>query len=124
MLKKIPKIGAALATTITSLLLGASQASAASYDYSTDLGGAFGSTACLGGNIIVTICCGLFSLVFTAFTIWMIIDVVQRDEKVLPGKIKWLLIILLVPFGAVVYYFMRKRQMDAIGKSTPVAKTE
>jgi hypothetical protein len=44
----------------------------------------------------------------------MLIDVIKRDEKVLPGKVKWLLVILLVPLGSVAYYFMRKKVLDAM----------
>ncbi len=117
-MRKLAKYAVSAATAVGSLLLGVTNVSATSYSYDFDsgIGDSFGSMACLGGNLIVTICSCVFSLAITAFNVWMIIDIVQRDEKVLPGKIKWLLVALLVPFGSVVYYFMRKRPMDAMGK--------
>jgi len=121
-MRKIAKYATAIATAVGSALVGTVNVSATSYSYDYDYGAgdAFGSMACLGGNLIVTICSCIFSLAITAFNVWMIIDVVQRDEKVLPGKIKWLLVVLLVPFGSVVYYFMRKRPMDKMGKPVKV----
>ena len=120
-MRKIAKYATAVGTALGTILLGAGKVSAyGSTSYSSDVADSFGSMACLGGNLIVTICSCAFSLAITAFNVWMIIDVVQRDEKILPGKIKWLLVVLLVPFGSVAYYFMRKRPMDAMGKpATP-----
>lgn len=110
-MKRIAKTAAAASTVLASLGLLATKVAASSYSYSTTADDTLGATFCFG-NMIFTVCCGLISLVLFAFTIWMLIDVIKRDEKVLPGKIKWLLVILLVPFGSVVYYFMRKRKMD------------
>jgi len=122
-MRKLAKYAAAIGTAIGSALLGSTSVSATYYSssYDSGAGDALGSMACLGGNLIVTICSCVFGLAMTAFNVWMIIDVVQRDEKVLPGKIKWLLVVLLVPFGSVAYYFMRKRTMDAMGKPTKAA---
>jgi len=116
-MRKLVKITAAAGTILSSLGLLASKV-AAQYEYDWDYDydtadSAFGSLCCFG-NIFVMICGGLLVLVLGAFNLWMLIDVIQRDEKVLPGKIKWILVILLVPFGSVAYYFMRKKTMDAM----------
>jgi hypothetical protein len=53
----------------------------------------------------------LFGLVFFVIWIWMLVDLLKRDEKDFgPGdnnKIIWLLVLLLTNWiGAAVYYFM------------------
>ena len=69
---------------------------------------------CCFGTIFIYICGGLVWLLAFGFSLWMLVDALQRDEKVLPGKVKWALLIFLVqPIGAILYFFMRKKQMDA-----------
>jgi len=47
---------------------------------------------------------GAFSIVFGAFTLWMLIECLRKD----PEKNLWLWIILFVPgFGAIAYFFVR-----------------
>lgn len=112
-MKKLARVASAASTALACLAF-SSPVAAYSYDYSYDVADTtLGSSLCLG-NIFVSICCGLGGLVLFAFNIWMLIDVIQRDEKVLPGKVKWLLVVLLIPFGSVAYYFMRKRVLDAM----------
>ena len=117
-MRKLLKIAAATGSTIVTMLLTTAKVAANNldYDYGSDAASsALGSALCLGGSIL-PICGGIFGLVLGAFTIWMLIDVIQRDESVLPGKIKWLLVILLIPFGSVAYYFMRKKKLGAVSK--------
>lgn len=110
-MKKFARVASAAGTALVCLAF-SSPVAAQNYDYSFDIADTtLGSSLCLG-NIFVSICCGLGGLALFAFNIWMLIDVIQRDEKVLPGKIKWVLVILLIPFGSVAYYFMRKRVLD------------
>lgn len=61
----------------------------------------------------------LLSFATTAFWIWMLIDLLQRDDNDYPDKkmkdqkVMWLLIILLTGFvGAGIYYFMVYRVVD------------
>ncbi len=66
----------------------------------------------IAGILIVLFILFIIALVIasTAFWIWMIVDVAQRNFEKENDKIIWLLIILLVGFiGAVVYYFVVKR---------------
>jgi len=47
---------------------------------------------------------GFFSLLFAAFTVWMLIECIRKD----PEKYLWLWIILVVPgIGPIVYFFAR-----------------
>jgi len=84
------------------------------YDYSTlDSGAAAAATGLSGVMIVVWCCVMIVSLAFTAFWIWMIVDVIKRTEAELPDKTMWIvLVILLGPIGAVVYYFVKKRPLD------------
>ncbi len=53
------------------------------------------------------------AIMIATFVFWimMIVDVIKRDFKKSEEKIVWLLIILFFHFiGALVYYFMVKRQ--------------
>lgn len=115
-MRKLAKISAAAGTVLSSASLLVTKVAAQDWDWSYSSADAGLSSAFCFGNMIVTICCGLLGLVMLAFNIWMLIDVVQRDEKILPGKVKWLLVILFVPFGSVAYYFMRKKKMDEMSK--------
>jgi hypothetical protein len=42
-------------------------------------------------------------LLLVAFKIWMIVDAVRKHQP-----IHWFLIIIFVPFGELVYFFMEK----------------
>jgi hypothetical protein len=47
---------------------------------------------------------GVFSFIFGAFTLWMLIECLRKD----PEKYLWLWIILVLPgFGPIVYFFVR-----------------
>jgi hypothetical protein len=64
--------------------------------------------------------CVIWCLSCIGFTIMMVIDVAKRDEKVLPNKTLWLILML---FGIVIgqwgwivalyYYFARKKKLDS-----------
>ncbi|MBI4019627.1 MAG: PLDc N-terminal domain-containing protein [Candidatus Aenigmarchaeota archaeon] len=57
-----------------------------------------------------------------AFTVWMLIDCIQRDFK---DKLLWIIIIFIGgPIGALVYYFaVRKKMMGKSRKSTDRKKS-
>jgi len=105
MKKLVTRLAGAGTSIISALVFGASKVSA----YTSS------STSDDGSLLLVWLpfCCSMVvGIPFLAFTIWMIVDAAKRDEKVLPGKIKWIL--LMVFFGfipAVVYYFTRKKKM-------------
>lgn len=107
MRKKLIRAATAAGTVVTSL--GAMASGVSAQDTAGD---AAGGLFCCGYGFF-TICMSLFGLAYSAFAIWMLIDALQRDEKVLPGKVKWALVIFFVPFGAVAYFFMRKKTLDA-----------
>ena len=53
----------------------------------------------------------LFPFIGLVFSIWMIVDAIRRR-----AEFWWLLIIIFVPFGAVVYFFMVKLQDYDLGR--------
>ena len=54
----------------------------------------------------------LLGIALIAFWIWMLVDCIQRDFK---DKVLWILIILLTQtLGAIIYYFVVKRN-DSLG---------
>ncbi len=112
MKKRITKLAAA-GSSVLAFLSSATSVSAQTYDYYDDTTDSALSGMCCAGNMVVMVCGGIVSLALGAFNLWMLIDALQRDEKVLPGKVKWALLIFFIPFGSVAYFFMRKRPMDA-----------
>jgi hypothetical protein len=110
---KLIKTLAAGGSAVTALIAFSSKVAAQTY-YTSSVDDAAGSAFFCGYGLF-TVCLGLFSLVAFAFSIWMLIDALQRDEKVLPGKVKWALVIFfLSPIGGIVYYFTRKKKLDAM----------
>jgi len=64
--------------------------------------------------VIILLMVGLFSL----FVIWMIVDCVKYETDTGNMKLIWVLIILLLPLGSLVYLFARKlgrKQAPPIG---------
>ncbi len=62
-----------------------------------------GDSLLLGGTIVITLGILLFSLLFTAFWIWMLVDCIRRDFK---DKVLWILILVFANLiGAPIYYF-------------------
>lgn len=51
---------------------------------------------------------GLFGLLALAFVIWMIVDCIQNETSVGNTKLIWILVIIFVPFGSLIYFFVRK----------------
>lgn len=109
-------------TTVTASFLALSgKVAAYSYDsYDYDDGSGIG--ACLGSlSCICWIPFALIGVVFFILNVWMIVDVLGRDESKLPNKTMWtvlLIVGLFVGFGWIValyYYFARKRKLDAMG---------
>lgn len=75
-----------------------------------------------------TIAIGFFSSMFmlflliigtSAFWIWMVIDCVQRDFEDKNEKVIWILILLFIQIiGALVYYFVVKKDAKKKAKKT------
>lgn len=89
-------------------------------DYYNDYYYDSGTSMMAGGvALVLFLVFGLIGLVLTAFVIWMIVDAARR-----PMENKALWIILMVIFGfipAVIYFFMVKRKLGPIKKTTPAA---
>lgn len=60
---------------------------------------------------------GLFSLAFTAFWIWMIVDCALHEPREGNERLIWVIITVFVPYiGALVYYFIRRpERIRALG---------
>jgi len=59
-------------------------------------------------------CCLMsFGLIIFGFSIWMITDALKRDEKVLPKRVMWVILMFIFWPVSVYYYFARKRVLDA-----------
>jgi len=56
----------------------------------------------------------LFGGFYTAFWIWMIADCALNERPDCHLRLLWLLVILFVPFGSVIYYFVRKRSRGEV----------
>lgn len=96
------------------------------YDYyssSKDVSSIFSGLFAFMGIYVLCYCCAIiFLIVAYIFTGLMIIDAGKRDPKVLPNKSTWLaLMYFLSILGvnwivAIIYFFTRKRAMDAMKK--------
>jgi hypothetical protein len=51
---------------------------------------------------------GLFGLLALAFTIWMVVDCATNETSAGNTKLIWILVIIFVPFGSLIYFFVRK----------------
>jgi hypothetical protein len=51
---------------------------------------------------------GLFGILALAFTIWMIVDCATNEVSTGNTKLIWILVIIFVPFGSLIYFFVRK----------------
>ena len=83
------------------------------YYYDSSAGDALG--AGVGGVMLLVYCCMCLILALSlALWVWMLIDVLKRTEAELPDKTTWIIIIVLLGgLGALVYYFSKKRALDA-----------
>jgi len=82
----------------------------------------FASACTLNGEVIPCdqmpvwpfyIMIGFFVLmmILSIFWVWMIVDVLKHEDE--KEKMLWILVVLLAQiFGAVIYYFVRKRHRD------------
>lgn len=52
----------------------------------------------------------LLALLGSLFFIWMLVDCVNNEPTAGNSKLIWTLIIVLVPFGSLLYFFIRKLQ--------------
>ena len=64
--------------------------------------------------ILLTIVLMLIPIGFLVFWIWMIIDVVKRENfEGENDKVLWIIVVLLAGvIGAAVYYFLIKKKLD------------
>jgi hypothetical protein len=116
-MRKLAKTVAALSTVVSTLVMGASRVVAQYYedwDYtytSTADEGALAAITGLGLLCQIPMC--IVGVVGLAFTIWMIVDAAKRDDNVLPGKVKWIILMVFTGWiGALIYFFARKRKMN------------
>lgn len=64
----------------------------------------------------------LSGIALFVLNIMMILDVNKRDEKVLPKKQMWMILMIVGifvgfgPFVALYYYFARKKKLDTMAK--------
>ncbi len=115
MSKKIAKFISTASSIIASLSLFSQKVSAQYYDWdysstsATD-GGAWAVLTGMGLLCQIPMC--IIGIASLAFTIWMIIDAAKRDESVLPGKIKWIILMVFTGWiGSLIYFFTRKKKM-------------
>lgn len=114
-MKKLAKISTGVSGALAGVLVSASSVYAQADDA---VGAGMGAFMCVCYALAFIVSIGLL-----IFTIMMIMDVSKRDEKVLPNKTMWLVLMIvgwvIGGFGwivALVYYFTRKKKMDAMGK--------
>jgi hypothetical protein len=50
----------------------------------------------------------LLVLFFCAFPTWMVIDCLTRESSQGNDRVVWLLVIILIPLGSLIYFFFRK----------------
>ncbi|MBU0975899.1 MAG: PLDc N-terminal domain-containing protein [Patescibacteria group bacterium] len=112
-MKKVAKFIAGLAaSTATYTLLATKVVAQYDWDYGYSSSSSDGGFLGLGLGLCCWIPVCLVGLVSFVFTIMMILDAVKRDEKVLPGKIKWVLLMWFTsPIGALIYFFTRKKKI-------------
>jgi hypothetical protein len=58
----------------------------------------------VGGGLVP-----LVVLALLVFKLWMIIDCLKNESSQGNDKLLWLLVIIFVPFGSLVYFFVRKQ---------------
>ena len=57
------------------------------------------------------LCCfpfGIIGLLLSIFWIWMIVDCATNEVSTGNTKLIWILVIIFVPFGSLIYFFVRK----------------
>lgn len=115
-MKKFAKLIAGASSLIASLGLFAQKVSAQydwDYSYSTTVADSGVSAAIAGMGLLCQIPLCIVGIASLGFTIWMIVDAVQRDERVLPGKMKWVILMIFTGgIGALIYFFTRKKKMN------------
>ena len=53
-------------------------------------------------------------LLLFAFPTWMVIDCLTKESSQGNDKVVWLLVILLVPLGSLIYFFARKLRRPSL----------
>ena len=111
-MNKLSTIATRIAISLGAL---ASSVQAASYDYEYSYGDMDSSglgLAFSGVSWLITCCSCIFTLVALGIWVWMLIDVLKRTEAELPDKTTWILIVILLgPLGAIIYFFAKRREL-------------
>jgi hypothetical protein len=117
-MKRLTKIAGSLGTAVASFALMASSVSAATSTASDTAGAGIGIAMMLVWCVAALVGIGLL-----VFTVMMIIDVNKRDEKVLPKKQMWMILMIVGlfvggfgPLVAIYYYFARKKKLGPVAK--------
>jgi len=87
----------------------------AAVDTATTSAATAGGLALFGGSIIFLLVMIVLNVALFVFWIFMLIDVFKRTNwKQESDKTLWILLVILLGYlGAIVYYFVVKRQLDA-----------
>ncbi|HLD03517.1 MAG TPA: PLD nuclease N-terminal domain-containing protein [Candidatus Dojkabacteria bacterium] len=111
-MSKFKKLTAGILCTIAAVSFAATKVLAQTYDYTYSTSGADALFAGFSTVMILVYCCALiFGLVYLVFTVLMIVDVAKRpDEQA--NKVVWILVMLFIPLGTILYYFLVKRKFD------------
>ncbi len=131
-MNKIQSIATKASALVMSLGAIATSVMAEAYDYSdyydtysttstlsdADAAGLSAMLASMGVvGVILPMCICLIGVIFLAFNIWMLVDVVKRTEAELPNRQTWLIVLivgLVLGFGgiaALVYFFGPRKKL-------------
>ena len=113
-MSKIKKLAAGILSSLAAVSFAVTKVLAQSYDYySYSSPGTDTFFTGVSVVMLVVYCCLLiFGLIYLVFTVLMIVDVAKRpDEQA--NKVVWILVMLFIPFGTVLYYFLVKRKYDS-----------
>jgi len=53
------------------------------------------------------------------FPIWMLIDCIKRESDKGNTKLIWVLVIIIAPFGSLIYFFARKLRRSSLPPPVP-----
>ena len=132
-MKKLAKVATGIAAATASMSVFAAKVVAQDYyDWDYDYGTTTTDTASglfgLGFSMVCWAAMCILWLATAVFVVMMILDVLKRDEKVLPKKTLWLVLmivgVLVGGWGfivALIYYFTRKKKMDAMSPAPAAA---
>ncbi|MGA1201504.1 MAG: PLDc N-terminal domain-containing protein [Planctomycetota bacterium] len=70
-----------------------------------------------GLGIFAALVLALFSFGVFVFKLWMVIEICTRESSEGNDKIVWLLVALVVPFGELLYFLVRRpRRIQEFGR--------